>query len=114
MSMYRIIVGVIVFWTMQVLAQLLFKWGSGTPGRWAAGFFGGHVFGVSSVAFLMVLYKSMNPNVALGICIGGAFLLAQFALAMVSRSMLTPLQIAGIAAITAGMIMLALGKPTPM
>lgn len=111
MSAPKIIIGILVFWALQVVAQLLFKWGSDTPGRWAWGFFGGHLFGVSSIAFLMLLYKTMNPNVALGICFGGAFLMAQLALAVVYRSGLATMQYAGILAITAGMIMLAVGKP---
>ncbi|MBI3922892.1 MAG: hypothetical protein HY318_15835 [Armatimonadetes bacterium] len=110
MSVPKITIGILVFWAMQVLAQLLFKWGSDTPGRWAWGFFGGHVFGVSSIAFLMLLYKTMNPNVALGLCIGGAFLMSQLALAVVYRSGLAPVQYMGIVVMTAGMVMLGLGR----
>lgn len=110
MSLPKIIIGILVFWVMQVIANLLFKWGSDTPGRWAVGFFCGHLFGVSSIAFLMLLYKTMNPNIALGICLGGAFLAAQVTLAVVYRSSLTPIQYTGILAITIGMIMLAFGK----
>ena len=107
-------IGILLFWAMQVVAQLLFKWGSDTPGRWAWGFFGGHAFGVSSIVFLMLLYKTMNPNVALGLCLGGSFLMAQLALAFVYRTGVGPVQYLGIAAITAGMILLAVGKPTPL
>jgi hypothetical protein len=55
----------------------------------------------------------MNPNVALGICFGGAFLVAQVAIALVFRSGISTIQYMGIAAITAGMILLAAGKPVP-
>ncbi|MDO9543041.1 MAG: hypothetical protein Q7J98_12065 [Kiritimatiellia bacterium] len=112
MTAPKIIIGILLFWAMQVIAQLLFKWGSDTPGRWAWGFFGGHLFGVSSIAFLMLLYKTMDPNVALGLCLGGSFLAAQVALAIVCRSGLALTQYAGILAITVGMIMLAIGKST--
>ena len=111
MTLPKMILVILVFWAMQVATNLLFKWGSTAPGRWAWGFFGGHLFGVSSIAFLMLLYKTMNPNVALGVCLGGSFLLAQIALAVVYRSSLTPIQYAGIVTITMGMVMLALGKP---
>lgn len=104
---------VALFWAMQVVAQLLFKWGSTSPDRWLWGFFGGHLFGVSSLWILMILYKTMNPNVALGICFGGMFLLSQIAVAVVFRSGVAPLQYAGIGAITLGMILLAVGaRPT--
>lgn len=99
-----------VFWGMQVVAQLLFKWGSISDSRWLWGFFGGHLFGVSSIWILMLLYKTMNPNVALGICLGGAFLMAQVTLALVFRSSISPIQYGGIAAISIGMILLAAGK----
>jgi len=112
MSMPKIVIGILVFWAMQVATHLLYKWGSDTPGRWAWGFFGGHAFGISSVIFLMLLYKTMNPNVALGICLGGAFLLAQLALALVYRSGLDAIQYLGVMAITAGMILLAVGNPS--
>ena len=108
---FRIGVYLAVFWAMQVVAQLLFKWGSDTPGRAVWGFCSGHAFGVTSIIFLMLLYKMMNPNVALGICFGGAFLLAQVALAVVYRTGLGVTQYAGILVITAGMVLLATGRP---
>jgi len=110
MNAIKIIGGILLFWAMQVVAQMLFKWGSDTPGRWAWGFFIGHAFGVSSIVILMLLYKTMHPNVALGLCLGGAFLMAQVALALVYRSDLSLAQYLGIVAITAGMILLAIGK----
>ena len=112
MTAARITTVVLVFWSMQVVAQLLFKWGSSTPGRWAMGFFGGHAFGVTSIVFLMLLYRTMNPNVALGLCIGGSFLAAQLALAVVFRTGIGALQYCGIVAMAVGMLLLALGRTT--
>ena len=96
---------------MQCVAGLLFKWGSTSDSRWYWGFFVGHLFGVSSMWFLMLLYKTMNPNVALGICFGGMFLLSQVAIALVFRSGISPVQYVGIAVITVGIILLAVGTP---
>jgi len=110
MMAVRIAGVILLFWAMQIVAQLLFKWGSAAPGRWAMGFFGGHAFGVTSVVFLMLLYKTMNPNVALGLCLGGSFLAAQIALALVFRSGIGTVQYVGIAAMAAGMLLLAWGK----
>ena len=101
---------VAVFLGMQVIAQLLFKWGSASDGRWWWGFLGGNLFGFSSIWLLMLVYKSMNPNLALGICGGGSFLLAQLALALVFKSPVSLLQWGGVAAIVFGMILLAGGK----
>jgi len=99
-----------VFIGMQVVAQLLFKWGSLPDGRWWWGFFGGNLFGFTSIWLLMMVYKAMNPNIAMGICVGGSFLLTQLALALVFRSDISATQWAGIATIFGGMLMLAMGK----
>jgi multidrug transporter EmrE-like cation transporter len=103
----------LAFWCMQAIAQIFFKWGSATPGRWLYGFFGGHAFGVSSIWLLMLLYRTMNPNVALGLGIGGGFLLAQVVVAALFHSRVSLLQCAGILAIAAGMLMLTAGGARP-
>ena len=99
-----------VFCAMQVIAQLLFKWGSVSDGHWLSGFLGGNLFGFSSIWLLMLVYKSMNPNIALGICSGVSFLLAQMALAVVFKSDISLTQWGGIAAIIIGIFLLATGK----
>ena len=100
-----------VFWVMQVIAQILFKWGSTSEARWLWGFIGGNAFGFSSIWLLMATYKVMNPNVALGIGVGGSFLLSQLALALVFKSEVSFWQWGGVFAIVAGVILLAAGKP---
>jgi multidrug transporter EmrE-like cation transporter len=100
----------LIFWAMQVLAQVIFKWGSDTPGRFVHGFIGGNLFGASSILLLMRLYKTMNVNVALGLGIGGGFLLGQVALALIFRSRVSLVQSCGIAAMVVGMLMLAMGN----
>ena len=109
----KTVAAVVAFWVLQIIANLLFKWGSQSAGRWAWGFFGGHLFGVTSIIFVMILYKTMHPNIAQGLCFGGAFLMVQLALALAFRASLTPVQYVGIAAITLGMFLLALGKSAP-
>jgi multidrug transporter EmrE-like cation transporter len=110
MNLPKTIAMVALFWAMQVVAQLFFKWGSDTPGRAVLGFVSGQAFGVTSIVLLMLLYKTMNPNVALGVCFGGAFLAAQIALAVGYRTGLATTQYVGIVAIAAGMTLLAAGK----
>ena len=99
------------FWALQVTAQVLPKWGSDTPGRAVIGFWGGHAFAVTSIVFVMLLYKTMNPNLALGLCFGGSFLMAQVAVVVMSRAGLTALQAVGIATIVVGMVASAMGRP---
>ena len=60
----------------------------------------------------MLVYKAMNPNVALGIATGGAFLLSQLAIVLAFKSKVAPVQWAGIAAIVVGMIALTTGLPS--
>jgi len=57
----------------------------------------------------MLLYKTMNPNVVLGIATGGAFLFAQVAMAVLFRSQLSFAQYFGLTAIIVGMMFLAMG-----
>ncbi len=106
------IVWLVTFWIMQAVAQLLFKYGSTVPSKHTLGFVAGNVFGASSIWFLMLLYKSMNPNVALGLGTGGGFLCAQIALAVVFKSSLSPLQYGAMALVSVGMALFAVGvKP---
>jgi multidrug transporter EmrE-like cation transporter len=113
MSIPKLLLEILTCWAMQAVSQLLYKWGTNT-GHMTAGFVVGNLFGASSIVFLMLLYKTVNPNVALGICMGGGFLTAQIALALVGRARLGRAQYAGIVAITAGMLLLAVGKaPKP-
>lgn len=101
----------VIFWVMQVVAQVLFKWGSMSESRWLLGFLGGNLFGFSSIWLLMLVYKAINPNIAFGIATGGAFILGQIALALAFKSKVSPMQWAGIVAIVAGMMAVAVGKP---
>lgn len=99
------------FCVMQVIASLFFKWGSGSESRWLWGFLGGNLFGFSSIWLLMMTYRNMNANVALGICGGSSFLLSQLAIALVFKSGLSALQWGGVAAIVGGIVVLAAGRP---
>lgn len=92
-----------VYWLMQALAQVLFRYGSDTPARWMLGFVGGNVFGASSIWFLMLLYRVWNANVALAVGTAGGFLFAQAALAMFFRLHVTPVQYGAAVMIAAGM-----------
>ena len=103
------IIWMTAFWLMQAAAQLLFKLGSTSPERWIFGFIAGNVFGASSIWFLMLLYRHMSPNVALGLGTGGGFLCAQLALALIFRSSVSPLQYGAITLVSVGMALFALG-----
>ena len=105
----RVVVFLVVFWAMQVIAQLFFKWGSLSDSRFLWGFLGGNLFGFTSIWLLMLVYKALNPNVALGVAMGGSFLISQVVVMLVFKSQVAPLQWAGIGAIVIGMLALAGG-----
>jgi multidrug transporter EmrE-like cation transporter len=98
------------FWLMQAGAQVLFKYGSADAGRWLFGFIAGNLFGASSIWFLMLLYRSMNPNVALGLGTAGGFLCAQLAIVILFRSNVSLFQYVGMAAVAAGMVLFITGS----
>ena len=104
------IIKIVIYVVMQIVGMLLFKWGSSSGGRWLAGFLLGNLVVFGSTWFLMELYKQMNPNVAMGVCAGTAFLLAQIALALVYQEHINCTQWSGIALITCGIAMVCISK----
>lgn len=102
----------VIFCAMQAAAQIIFKWGSMSESRWWWGFGGGNLFGFSSIWLLMLIYKDIHPNTALGIASGGAFLASQFALFLVFKPKMGLLHWVGIAAIVFGMVAFLMAKTT--
>ena len=100
-----------LFWALQIVANIFFKWGSDGTLRWIYGFALGHAFGMTSMAVLMRIYKSLNPNLAFGIGVGGAFLLTQIAIVWVFKTELAPAQYAGILTVVVGMALIGAGSP---
>lgn len=98
---------IVIFWGMQIIAQLLFKWGTTDQGNWMLGFVVGNFFGFSSIWLLMILYKELNPNIALGIATAGSFLLSQIALSYFFKSNINTTQWLGVALIAVGVTMLS-------
>lgn len=96
------------FFACQVLANLFFRYGSGTPGRWWTGFILGNLIGVSSILFFMGIQRLMPDRMALvlAICGGGSFVAVQIALSLVFRQPIAMGQYAGIAVIVLGMAMM--------
>lgn len=98
----------IVFWVMQVTAVLLFTYGGQRPEYRLITLLLGNAIAVPSIYFLMKLYGLMNVNLAYGLGIGGAFLIAQVMISLLFHSPLNGVQWAGVASMCAGMFLLAL------
>lgn len=105
-----VVVWLCTFWVMQALAQIIFKFGSDVPARFLPCFIFGNVFGASSIWLLMLVYKHMNPNLALGLGTGGGFIAAQAALYLIFRTNLSAVQYVAVVAVAAGMALFALGN----
>jgi len=98
-------IGVLMgFFALQILANLLFKYGSIHPGRYWLGFILGNIFGMSSIWFMMQIYRRMNANVGMAIAGGGSFLLVQLALFFCFDGRLNATQWLGIGMILAGIV----------
>ncbi|OHB98740.1 MAG: hypothetical protein A2W74_08160 [Planctomycetes bacterium RIFCSPLOWO2_12_38_17] len=99
----------VIFWMMQAVAQVLLKWGSTSESRWWLGFLVGNLFGFSSTLLLMLLYKDLNPNVALGFATGGSFLASQIAIGIFFNTKLALAQYFGVVVITIGLLAFLIG-----
>lgn len=99
---------IIAFFVLQVGAGLLFKMGSVNKEYWTLGFVLGNGMGITSIYFLMIVYKHLNPNISEAICRGGYFILIQIAFLVFFRSHLNLIQWSGIAAIISGIIIVSL------
>ena len=108
----RILIFLMFFWVTQIIAQIMLKWGSTSDTRWLWGFLSGNFLSVLSLWFLMLIYNNMNPNVALGIAIGGSFLFCQIALSLVFKVKIFPIQWLGIVAILVGILLFCLNANT--
>ncbi len=103
-------VNISVFLVLQIVAALLFKWGSLAPHLYWWGFSLGNVFGMTSIIFLINVYKVMNPNLTLAICTGGAFLLNQIAMTICFKTPMNIMSGVGAAMILFGIVVMAVFK----
>jgi multidrug transporter EmrE-like cation transporter len=98
----NLILLLILFWSMQIFANVAFKWGTdgtGSRRRWWTGFVVGNAVGAPSIYFLMKIYGLMpaNSNLAAVLAGSGGFIGSQLLLARLFHSRLTLLQWCGIA-----------------
>ena len=101
---------ILLFWVLHVATHVCLKFGSTDSTRWWPFFIGGNIFAVMAALVLMKTYTGMNANVALALCAGGGFLLAQTAILVAFRSKLSVVQIVGILAITLGITLLSITR----
>ena len=105
----------VIFWAMQIFANVAFKYGSAAGDRhsrrWLSGFLAGNIVGASSIYFVMRIYELMpaNPNLAAVLAGSGGFVGSQLALAWIYRSRLRLVQWAGVSLVVLGTVVATLG-----
>lgn len=104
---------VVLFWAMQVAANLLFKYGTVAASRYWPCFIVGNIIGASSILVMMKIYGCMQANVAMTIAGGGTFLMVQIAMLFAFHERLERLQYAGIVLVMIGMMVVSLGSRAP-
>ena len=109
--MWYIAALMVVFWSMQVINVLFFKYGSTAAPRFVPGFILGNTFGVASTWLWMLMLKGKYGTATImGLGTGGAFLFGQIALALVFRGYFNWLHGVGIGAVLVGMLCLCVGE----
>lgn len=105
--MSSIVMWLALFVASQAICQVMFKYGSMTRGPALSHWIMANVIGVAGSYILIILYRKMNVNVAMGVAFGLSFLVTQTVLAFVFRSRLSLLQGAGVVLIALGIFALA-------
>ena len=108
-------VHIVMFLTFQIIANLFFKWGASNPAAvhcslaqeyW--GFILGNIVGVTSIIFMIGMYKALPAASVVAIGTGGTFLLVQIVMYLLYRERLSLTAIGGIILIFAGIMLVAL------
>lgn len=105
---------VICFLVFQVVANVLFKWGAanpsavwlGIPQEWC-GFILGNVVGMTSIIFMIGMYKLLPAASVVAIGTGGTFLLVQITMFLLYHEKISLPALIGIALIFIGVLLVA-------
>ena len=104
---------IVMFLLFQVVANIFFKWGSSAPQHYWWGFALGNAVGITSIIFLLGIYRAMPAAAAIAIGTGGTFLLNQLTMHFIYREPLSPAATVGLVLIFVGIIMTALLNAPP-
>ena len=99
---------IVMFLLFQVVANVFFKWGGAAPQNYWKGFVLGNAVGITSIVFLLGMYRSMPAAAVIAIGTGGTFLLNQLTMRFLYREPLSPAATAGLVLIFIGILMTAL------
>ncbi len=97
-----------MFLLFQVVANLFFKWGSLAPSHYWWGFALGNAVGMTSILFMLGMYRAMPAAAVIAVGTGGTFLLNQVVMRLVYREPLSSAATAGLVLILVGILMTSL------
>ena len=105
------------FLVLQVIANLFFKWGGSAPQHYWWGFVFGNLVGITSILFMIGMYKAMPAAAVIAVGTGGTFFLNQIVMYLVYHETLSHWNVLGITLIFCGILLAALphasGKTPP-
>lgn len=90
------------YWVLAVAGGVCFKQGGTDEAHRLAYFIGGNALGIGATWFMMRLYSHLNVNVAMILCLSGAYTFTQGLFWLLYRADLAPLQWLGIAIVLLG------------
>lgn len=105
-------INIITFLLFQVIAAIIFKWGTLAPERYWWGFVLGNIFGITSTLMMINTYKTLSPAAALAVCYGGAFIINQIGLLLVYKQAVSLVGWCAISLIFSGIFLFALSSST--
>ena len=98
---------IFLFLLFQVIANLLFKWGSSAPHLYWWGFGLGNLVGMSSILFMMGMYRALPVAMVVAVGTGGTFILNQVVMALLFRERVSFAAVLGSLMILAGVLMVS-------
>jgi len=98
------------YYVLNAIGQTIIAAGGRADGWGIPSLLAGSVIGIFGTWLIMQLYKRMDVNTATAVSLGGGFLFAQIALAIVFAEHLTIWQYLGLGLITVGLFVMVKGE----
>ena len=95
---------IVLFLTFQIAAHLLFKWGSLVSQNYWWGFILGNLLGITSIIFMIGMYKSLPAASAIAIGMGGTFVLNQLFMFLIFHEKINLVALLGMFMIFTGIL----------
>ena len=95
---------IVLFLAFQIVAHTLFKWGSLVSQNYWWGFILGNLLGITSIIFMIGMYKSLPAASAIAIGMGGTFVLNQLFMFLIFHEKINLVALLGMFMIFTGIL----------